>query len=186
MLDDRPDLTVTVTGRPKTKGSAASFVPRRRDGSLVTRANGQPMVVQATDADAKAWAAAISDACAREMALGCVDLIRSAAVRIELTFVLPRGKGHFGTGRNAGLLKDSAPAFPAVRPDVDKLTRNVLDAMKGVVYGDDGQVTELLVRKVFGEPARLEIGVWRLPGSVGEMTLRAAPELLSEAQGVGV
>lgn len=140
----------------------------------MTKPNGEPMVVQASDADAKAHAAAIGEACAREMALACVDLIRDAAVRVELTFVLPRGKGHFGTGRNAGLLKDSAPAQPAVRPDVDKLTRNALDAMKGVVYSDDGQVAELVARKVFGEPARVVISVWRLPESVGEMTARGA------------
>ena len=38
------------------------------------------------------------------------------------------------------------------RPDLDKLTRAVLDAMEGIVYKQDAQVVSLRVSKEYGEP----------------------------------
>jgi Holliday junction resolvase RusA-like endonuclease len=165
-----PDLAVTIIGDPKTKGSTTSFVPHDRSGQPARRPNGSLVVVTKNDAgpDADVWAAAISTAAHRQMAINCLDYIRQGGVWVELTFVRPRTKGHYGTGRNAGVLKDSAPAYPAVRPDIDKLERCALDALTGVVYGDDGQVVALRSVKVFGEPARLELAVWQLPPTVAD------------------
>ena len=44
-------------------------------------------------------------------------------VELRLGFDLPRPAGHSGTGRNAGTVKPSAPTYPTVAPDLDKLTR---------------------------------------------------------------
>lgn len=48
----------------------------------------------------------------------------------------------------------SAPksrVLPSVRPDLDKLVRSTLDALKSAgVYGDDSQVTDLTARKRYG------------------------------------
>jgi Holliday junction resolvase RusA-like endonuclease len=53
-------------------------------------------------------------------------------------FYLPRPGGHFGTGRNAGLVKNSAPLWPAVKPDLDKLERAVFDSLESAgVWGND-------------------------------------------------
>ena len=67
---------------------------------------------------------------------------------VVLTWSLPRPKSHWGTGRNADRLKDSAPAYPTPQPDLDKLTRAVFDALtasKRIV--DDAQITDAVVRK---------------------------------------
>lgn len=40
---------------------------------------------------------------------------------------------------------------PAVRPDLDKLVRAVLDAMTGIVFKDDGQVIRLTATKVYAD-----------------------------------
>jgi crossover junction endodeoxyribonuclease RusA len=54
-------------------------------------------------------------------------------LRISLVFVMPRP---------AGTPKKSTP--PAIkRPDLDKLTRAVFDALSGVVWNDDSQAVEL-------------------------------------------
>ena len=53
----------------------------------------------------------------------------------------------------------SAPRHMAVMPDIDKLARCALDALTGIVFEDDAQVTELRLRKGFGEPERLEARV---------------------------
>jgi Holliday junction resolvase RusA-like endonuclease len=55
-----------------------------------------------------------------------------------LLFYLPRPAGHFGTGRNAGRVKDSAPLWPGVKPDLDKLQRAVFDSLTAAgVWKDD-------------------------------------------------
>jgi len=60
--------------------------------------------------------------------------------RAFLSFSFSRPKVHFGKGRNAGVLKPSAPLLHAQMPDIDKLTRSVLDAMTKIVYKDDSQI----------------------------------------------
>lgn len=79
---------------------------------------------------------------------------------IAIVFSLQRPKGHFGSGRNAGQLKPSAPPFPIVKPDSTKLLRGVEDAMSGVVWRDDAQVVEQFVSKRYGTPERVQVSVW--------------------------
>jgi crossover junction endodeoxyribonuclease RusA len=88
-------------------------------------------------------------------------------VHVDLTFVFVRPAAHYGTGRNARVLKPSAPAFPATRGqgDVDKLARAVLDALTASgVFLDDSQVSSLAARKVWTGPVfdrpclRVELG----------------------------
>lgn len=43
------------------------------------------------------------------------------------------------------------------RPDLDNLTKPVLDAMAGIVFIDDSQVCELFLAKKTDEKARIEI-----------------------------
>ena len=47
------------------------------------------------------------------------------------------------------------------KPDIDKLARAILDALTGIVFEDDSQVTTLVCWKGFGTP-RVEIQVDRL------------------------
>jgi Holliday junction resolvase RusA-like endonuclease len=46
---------------------------------------------------------------------------------------------------------------PSVAPDLDKLIRAVLDALTAIAYVDDGQVTEIYARKVYGETTGLKV-----------------------------
>ena len=71
-------------------------------------------------------------------------------VRVELVFRFDRPKGHWG---KRGLLP-SAPAEKVTKPDLDKLSRGVLDAL-WPCWGDDAQVVELLARKRFCEQGEL-------------------------------
>lgn len=67
----------------------------------------------------------------------------SGDVSVSLDFVLPRPKS----------LARSRPTPPAIkRPDLDKLERAVLDALTGVVFADDSQVTVLQGSKRIAEP----------------------------------
>ena len=59
---------------------------------------------------------------------------------LTVDFYLPRPKAHYGTGRNAGTLKDSAPAEHLTMPDLDKLVRAVGDALTRLAWRDDSQI----------------------------------------------
>jgi Holliday junction resolvase RusA-like endonuclease len=83
-------------------------------------------------------------------------------VGMSLLFSRARPKGHYGTGRNAGVLKPSAPPYPTTKPDSLKLTRGVEDALTGVVWRDDAQVVEQTVMKRWGTPEGVEVRVWTL------------------------
>ena len=69
-------------------------------------------------------------------------------VHLRLDFYLQRPAGHYGTGRNAGVLKDSSPLYPAVRPDLDKLARSTLDGLtdSGLI-ADDSRIVALQLYK---------------------------------------
>lgn len=88
----------------------------------------------------------------------------SGPLHASLVFVFPRRKSDYGTGRNANVLKTSAPVYPTSPPDIDKACRAVLDALTGVCFRDDAQVARLEAVKQYGEPARLEVTLTELEG----------------------
>jgi crossover junction endodeoxyribonuclease RusA len=64
-----------------------------------------------------------------------------------------------------GILRpESVPArkrpHPTVKPDVDKLTRAVFDAISSVLYRDDAQVVHLQVRKRYVDVGPPYAQVW--------------------------
>lgn len=86
---------------------------------------------------------------------------RGQAVCVAVVFSLPRPGSHYGSGRNAGVVKPSAPWWPAGRPDVDKLLRSTLDALgEAGVWHDDSQVVQVVGSKVWttgAAGARIEV-----------------------------
>lgn len=69
---------------------------------------------------------------------------------LTLTFFFPRPKSHYGSGKKASTLKDSAPKFHIGKPDADNLAKAVMDAMTQLgFWKDDAQVWCLGVFKYF-------------------------------------
>lgn len=118
-----------VRGLPVAQGSVRAFVVR-----------GRARVVSVTK-ELKAWRETIADV-ARNW-YGDAPL-EEGPVELTVIFHLPRPARPKGDGR-----------LPIAYPDVDKLARGVLDALTGVVYVDDAQVTDLKVLKRFGRPGAL-------------------------------
>ena len=52
--------------------------------------------------------------------------------------------------------------YPSVRPDIDKLSRAVLDGLKGKVFTDDSRVCNLIALKRYDNTPRVEVEVWEL------------------------
>jgi crossover junction endodeoxyribonuclease RusA len=85
------------------------------------------------------------------------------AVELRLGFDLPRPMGHFGTGRNAGVIRPAAPSWPTVMPDLDKLVRCVCDAITDAgLWKDDSQVVSLISAKRYASPPGVKITVTEL------------------------
>lgn len=80
-------------------------------------------------------------------------------VTMRLAFGLPRPKSHFGTGKNAGIVKPTAPRYPLNRPDLDKLCRAVLDSLTGICYHDDAQVAAFLAEKCYAREPYVKVQV---------------------------
>lgn len=77
--------------------------------------------------------------------------LQAGPLAVEFEFILARRKGDFGTGRNAERLKDSAPCWSEVTPDVGKFVRCMEDAMKGIVWRDDAQVAVEVTGKRYAD-----------------------------------
>lgn len=76
-------------------------------------------------------------------------------VYLTIEFVLPRPRGHYGTGRNAGILKPSAPFWCATKPDLDNLEKSVMDALTDIgMWDDDSLVVEKETSKCYAANAQ--------------------------------
>lgn len=76
------------------------------------------------------------------------------AVEVHLVFVFPRPKAHFGTGRNAGVLKPTAPHWVTSHAagDVDKLCRSTFDAFTTAgLWRDDSLAARLRADTIYGD-----------------------------------
>ncbi len=139
-------LVFKVIGIPVPQGSKVGYVVKGRV-VLVEAAKGH-----------RSWRSevvreAIMHMEGREMFLG--------PVRLDLTFELPRIKGHYNA---RGALKPSAPHYVITNPDLSKLVRNVEDALQGIVFRNDSQVAKLVCAKVYTEGAPgVTIAVTELP-----------------------
>lgn len=81
----------------------------------------------------------------------------SEAISIEMVFYMPRPKNHYGTGRKASLLKDTAPEYHTGTPDIDNLQKFVLDSLNKIFFRDDSLVCRISACKQYSEKPRTEI-----------------------------
>jgi len=140
-------ISFTVLGTPAPKGSnramliggKARFVP----GGSKVNADKQ-----------RSFASAIRD----QVALTIGDsssgpCFVNRALSVELVFRLARPGSHWSKKHGGGLLA-KAPIAPSVKPDIDKLARQVCDVLTGSIFDDDSRIVELVVRKEYADPGR--------------------------------
>ena len=135
-------IAFTVYGAAAAKGSMRGFATK-----------GGPVIITDSNRNVKSWQQLIRTAAAD--ALDSPDLV-TGPIACEVVYYLPRPKALQGTKYR------SRPVAHTKRPDLDKLTRAVLDALTTVVWADDAQVVDLLAFKryaaVDGRP-RVEIRI---------------------------
>lgn len=135
------EIQIWVPGEPAAAGSKKGFFNKKLGRVMIVDANKK----------ASPWKACVSAAASQ-----VVSAIIEGPLRVRFDFVAVRPKSHYGSGKNANVLKLSAPAFPAVKPDAGKLARGTEDALTGIVWRDDAQIVTEILTKRYGNQA----GAW--------------------------
>lgn len=146
-------LTVKVYGLAAPQGSKKSY--------------GGGVMVESS-AHVKPWREAVVWAVRQQIARQGRWRPLGGAVEASMVFSFRRPKSHYGTGRNAGQLKPSAPAWPAVVPDLSKLARSTEDAVTTAGgYQDDALIVSYrrLEKRYTTDHGRVP-DVLDLPGAV--------------------
>lgn len=138
-------IRFTVVGMPAPGGSK-KFIPHRSTGRMICMDDGKGNA---------AWKRTV----ARFAAVAYRGPLLEGAVWVNMLFIVPRPKDHYGTGKNAGTLKPSAPAYPTTKPDVLKLARSTEDALTGVIWKDDSATVNLNLAKRYGDKPGVEIEI---------------------------
>jgi Holliday junction resolvase RusA-like endonuclease len=139
-------ISFFVAGIPVPKGSAKAFHHKQ---------SGKIIVHQDNRDKQRPWVSAI----AFEAGVRGTSTLTRGPLKVTMDFAMPRVKSHFGTGKNADKLKESAPCYHTSKPDLDKLCRCVKDALTGVIWNDDSQVAILWARKSYGDKPGVEITI---------------------------
>jgi Holliday junction resolvase RusA-like endonuclease len=143
------EIAFAVLGVPGPQGSKTAFVNKH---------TGRAQMVESS-AKVKPWREAVMWA-----ALGAAGDTwepLDGPLYADMLFAFARPASHFGTGRNAGTLKASAPRYPAVYPDLSKIIRSTEDALTAAgIWRDDSRLVHVDAAKVYTG------GVWnRKPGA---------------------
>lgn len=122
-----------VLGVPIPQGSKRGFVVGNR-----------AVVVDDNKVTLREWRSAVAHAAMNEANNVGLHFGRPTPVRVSIEFRLPRPKTQTKAERDV--------AWVTTRPDIDKLTRGVLDALTiGNVFQDDSQVAQLAIDKRYAE-----------------------------------
>jgi len=172
-MNVKPILNIFVHGIPKPGGSKRAFLIRNKSGQPAMSKTGRPVIVL-TDASGKAgkdWRADVRGVAQEEWD---GKPLETKSLTVSMKFFMPRPKSHYGTGRNAHVLKDSAPIYYAhlQTPDALKLGRSVEDALTGVIWKDDC-ILRGWYEKCWTHPTDqpgMELTVWRTESIIGSET----------------
>ena len=149
-MSENETINFFVPGMAKTSGSKQSFYNKKTGKTIITAANPKQ----------KDWQAAVSLFAKQEIG---EQPPWPGPLSATMIFVRARPMGHFGTGRNVGVLKSWAvKKYPTGKPDVLKLGRAVEDAMNGIVFLDDSQIVVERLEKRYGDKPGVYICISRI------------------------
>ncbi len=135
-------IAFTVYGNAKPKGSTRPFLVNRNQ---VERGQRPVIVTTGNNPNAKEWQQLVSVSAQQHRP----EKPYQGAVAVELKFYFNRPKS----------VSEKKRPYHTVKPDIDKLCRNILDALSGIIYNDDTQVISLMAYKGYDQTPRLEVSV---------------------------
>lgn len=140
------EISFEVHGKASPSGSKKAFI-HNRTGKVI---------VMDTAKNKDLWQNIVSMV-ARKAVSDQHWLQTCDAVNLCVTFLFKRPKSHFGSGKSAMILKNTAPIWHTQKPDLTKLVRCLEDALTGVIWNDDCQVVETSVRKRWAERDSVQV-----------------------------
>jgi len=135
-----PEHRFTVRGTPATQGSK----------SLVRTRRGRTFMIESSRR-VKPWRSLVASA-ASASGVRRID----GPVRLDICVTWARPASHL---RADGSVKASAPRIPGYG-DCDKLARAICDALAGLAYHNDRQVSDLRIRREWGDADGAEICIY--------------------------
>lgn len=88
------------------------------------------------------------------------------ALQMEIVAVYPVPASYSNRSRVAAL---SGNLLPSKKPDADNVAKIVADALNGLAYDDDAQITDLTVMKRYGQEPEVRVKVWPIFTETNEM-----------------
>lgn len=139
-------ISFFVPGVPAPGGSKSAFVPTGKDGQPFRRPGGSIMVnvMDAGGQKNKIWRKVVAWTGKAEWRR---QPLLTGPLKVHMEFYMPRPKAHYGSGRNATVLRPDAPEFHTYAPDSLKLSRSTEDALTGIIWHDDSQTVSLTTEK---------------------------------------
>jgi Holliday junction resolvase RusA-like endonuclease len=130
-------------------------IPQGSKRALLRKGSTTPIVVDANRHGLANWRAQVSAYAMRErQTTGTHTYAGSVAVRLD--FYLRRPENHYlpaNGKRPSPELRSDAPMYCIKAPDIDKLTRAILDALTDAgVWKDDAQVVKVVATKMYADP----------------------------------
>jgi Holliday junction resolvase RusA-like endonuclease len=144
-----PDVVVELPGPPRGKGR-----PRSR---IATSKAGSQFVAVYTDKETRSYEAMLRYAGEQAMRAAGLTAPLDCALRVRVTAVFSIPASWSMKKRDqarAGYIR------PTGRPDCDNCLKQI-DGINGVVWRDDSQIIEAVVRKYFGDNPCYMVEVWR-------------------------
>jgi len=141
-----PSLRIEVYGQPAPQGSKRAFINKH---------TGRAAVIESSHDRVRSWRQAVLEATLNSVIQPAFQTF-TGPVHLLVTFRLPRPRSHYRTGKNAHLLRDQAPLFPAGTPDLSKLVRSTEDALTDAgAWADDAQVVRCTSQKIYARATDL-------------------------------
>lgn len=128
-MKKKTSIFFRVIGKPQPGGSKNSFL-HPKTGKIVT--------IDACKRN-KEWREKVALAFKKEHP-AFKKYPKHVPIILDVIFLLPRPRCHFGKGKNKNKLKKTAPTYPTVVPDLTKLVRSTEDALTGLAWHDDASI----------------------------------------------
>lgn len=137
------ELRFTVMGEPVGKGRARSVTRNSKArGTFIAHVTPQKTVE---------YEGAV--AAAARQAMGYLPVF-AGPVMLELRIYMGVAASCSKKRRELAL---AGEILPTKKPDADNVLKAIKDAMNGIVYADDAQVTDVHMRKRFAEQPRVDV-----------------------------
>ena len=86
------------------------------------------------------------------------------AISIEILYSFQRPQSLKKSERNE---IDSGKSMPkTTKPDIDNLSKAILDALNGIAWNDDAQVSEIKAKKIWSKQDQIEVKIMQIKNQI--------------------